>query len=236
MVTHKRRACRKQSVAKMMEDFSGLALPPLFGGHILEAELEPGGVELGPGEVELGPGGSELLDGVGQGSVPGQEEEEEVEEEERKEREKRKYLALSKRCKEIEQVNERILARLHQVQRITRRLKRERRFLMKTLNSYGDDYRSAHLTILLEDEAGGQVDSSIGVDDEKPNGLPGSSPLAPPQSAAVPKKKRHRVAKERERDAQTEADLSILTETQFSGFPSPSALSHLPNAHSTSAL
>ncbi|KPP78445.1 hypothetical protein Z043_102063, partial [Scleropages formosus] len=134
----------------MMEDFSGLALPPLFGEHILEAELEPGGVELGPGEVELGPGGGELLDSVGQGSGPGQEEDEEVEEEERKEREKRKYLALSKRCKEIEQVNERILGRLHQVQRITRRLKRERRFLMKTLSSYGDDYRSAHLTILLE--------------------------------------------------------------------------------------
>ncbi|TKS82147.1 CCR4-NOT transcription complex subunit 3 CCR4-associated factor 3 [Collichthys lucidus] len=38
----------------MMEDFSGLALPPLFGGHILEAELEPGGVELGPGEDESG--------------------------------------------------------------------------------------------------------------------------------------------------------------------------------------
>lgn len=36
---------------QMMEDFSGLALPPLFGEHILEAELEPGGVELGPGEV-----------------------------------------------------------------------------------------------------------------------------------------------------------------------------------------
>lgn len=35
----------------MMEDFSGLALPPLFGEHILEAELEPGGVELVPGEV-----------------------------------------------------------------------------------------------------------------------------------------------------------------------------------------
>ncbi|KAJ3598065.1 hypothetical protein NHX12_001579 [Muraenolepis orangiensis] len=34
----------------MMEDFSGLALPPLFGGHILEAELEPAGVELGPEE------------------------------------------------------------------------------------------------------------------------------------------------------------------------------------------
>lgn len=39
------------SLFQMMEDFSGLALPPLFGEHILEAELEPGGVELGPGEV-----------------------------------------------------------------------------------------------------------------------------------------------------------------------------------------
>lgn len=38
---------------QMMKDFSGLALPPLFGEHILEAELEPGGVELGPGEVTL---------------------------------------------------------------------------------------------------------------------------------------------------------------------------------------
>lgn len=41
------------SVSQMMEDFSGLALPPLFGEHILEAELEPGGVELGPGEVTI---------------------------------------------------------------------------------------------------------------------------------------------------------------------------------------
>lgn len=42
---------RVVSLFQMMEDFSGLALPPLFGEHILEAELEPGGVELGPGEV-----------------------------------------------------------------------------------------------------------------------------------------------------------------------------------------
>lgn len=41
----------KPLLFQMMEDFSGLALPPLFGEHILEAELEPGGVELGPGEV-----------------------------------------------------------------------------------------------------------------------------------------------------------------------------------------
>ncbi|KAK5603102.1 hypothetical protein CRENBAI_009871 [Crenichthys baileyi] len=124
----------------MMEDFSGLALPPLFGGHILEAELEPGGVELGPGEVELDPdpGGSELLESTAQ------------EDEERRALDKRKCLALSRRCKEIEQVNQKILGRLHQVQRITRRLKKERRFLMKTLDAHGDDYRNAQLTIQLE--------------------------------------------------------------------------------------
>lgn len=162
----------------MMEDFSGLALPPLFGEHILEAELEPGGVELGPGEVrgwnpilkceiqnlwcslvgtgitwgwrsfltgcvsvkdmekyftssrcimatslcikqidsgvpleisrqkhrqpntntscllqvELGPGGNELPESMAQ------------EDEERRALDKRKYLALSRKCKEIEQV------------------------------------------------------------------------------------------------------------------------------------
>ncbi|MEQ2212869.1 hypothetical protein XENOCAPTIV_006172, partial [Xenoophorus captivus] len=72
-----------------------------------------------------------------------------------------------------------ILGRLHQVQRITRRLKKERRyktslqylckgfllwcrtflpessadlyrFLMKTLDAHGDDYRNAQLTIQLE--------------------------------------------------------------------------------------
>lgn len=136
----------------MMEDFSGLALPPLFGGHILEAELEPGGVELGSGEViwtiischilniwaqvkiliryfcfyptfwenlvqkvilaalerqdiwsqvfflmiflqvELGPGGNELLGSTVQ------------EDEDSRALHKKKYLALSRRCKEIEQV------------------------------------------------------------------------------------------------------------------------------------
>ncbi|XP_048881754.1 TCF3 fusion partner isoform X1 [Brienomyrus brachyistius] len=225
----------------MMEDFSGLDLPPLFGGHILEAELEPGGVELGPGEVELGPSGSELLHGAEPGSGPGheedEEEEEEEEEEERREREKRKYLALSKRCKEIEQVNEKILGRLHQVHRLTRRLKKERRFLMKTLNSYGDDYRSAYLTILLEDEGGGHLESLPGAEDNRPNGFAGSSPSVPLQSAVGPKKKRHRVPKEKEREApQSEADLSMLTDPQFRGFPSPTALSHLPNTHSATSL
>uniref|UniRef100_A0A8C5WLJ0 TCF3 fusion partner n=1 Tax=Leptobrachium leishanense TaxID=445787 RepID=A0A8C5WLJ0_9ANUR len=115
---------------------SELALPPLFGGNILESELET--------EVEFVDGG---LSGDNH-----QDEEEEEAQLRLKELHKRKFFALSRRCKEIEQVNERILNRLHQVQKITRRLKRERRCLMKILDSYGDDYRNSHLTFLLEDE------------------------------------------------------------------------------------
>ncbi|XP_029360833.1 TCF3 fusion partner [Echeneis naucrates] len=199
----------------MMEDFSGLALPPLFGGHILEAELEPGGVELGPGEVELGPGGSELLESTVQ------------EDEERRALDKRKYLALSRRCKEIEQVNQRMLARLHQVQRITRRLKKERRFLMKTLDAHGDDYRNAQLTILLEDEPEVSLDAATGVDDERLNGLSGSTLSAALHHNAGPKKRRHRIPRqEKDKDPQTEADMTVLADTQFGEMPSPTSLSH----------
>ncbi|MED6277652.1 hypothetical protein CHARACLAT_015622 [Characodon lateralis] len=199
----------------MMEDFSGLALPPLFGGHILEAELEPGGVELEPGEVELDPdpGGSELLESTAQ------------EDEERRALDKRKCLALSRRCKEIEQVNQKILGRLHQVQRITRRLKKERRFLMKTLDAHGDDYRNAQLTIQLEDEPGAHLDSGAGVEEERLNGLSGSSVAL--HHATGPKKKRHRVPRqEKDKDLLIEPDMSALAETQFGEMPSPTSLSH----------
>ncbi|XP_028325625.1 TCF3 fusion partner [Gouania willdenowi] len=197
----------------MMEDFSGLALPPLFGGHILEAELEPGGVELGPGEVELGPGGNELLEST------------EQEDEERRALDKRKYLSLSRRCKEIEQVNQKILGRLHQVQRITKRLKKERRFLMKTLDAHGDDYRNVQLTILLDDEPGAHTEASVGAEDEKPNGVAGSSSSASAHQSAGTKKKRHRVPRqEKDKDQETEADL--LAETQFGDISSPTSLSH----------
>ncbi|XP_030014657.1 LOW QUALITY PROTEIN: TCF3 fusion partner [Sphaeramia orbicularis] len=199
----------------MMEDFSGLALPPLFGGHILEAELEPGGVELGPGEVELGSGSNDLLESRAQ------------DDEERRALDKRKYLALSRRCKEIEQVNQKILGRLHQVQRITRRLKKERRFLMKTLDAHGDDYRNAQLTLLLEDEPGASLDPTPGVEDDRLNGVSGSTSSAVLHHAAGPKKRRHRIQKqERDKDQQTEGDMSVLADTSFGEMPSPPSLSH----------
>ncbi|XP_061920095.1 TCF3 fusion partner homolog [Entelurus aequoreus] len=191
-----------------MEDFSGLALPPLFGGHILEAELEPGGVELGPEEVELGPRSSELLESVTQ------------EDEGRRVLDKRKYLTLNRRCKEIEQVNQKILGRLHQVQRLTRRLKKERRFLMKTLDHHGDDYRKAQLSVLLEDEPGAPSDTATGSQDDLING---SSPAFhhPPGS-----KKRRHAAPRQDKDHQTEADMSVLADTHFGEMPSPTSLSH----------
>ncbi|XP_072316375.1 TCF3 fusion partner [Eucyclogobius newberryi] len=188
-----------------MEDFSGLALPPLFGGHILEAELEPGEVQLGPGEVELGSGDKELLESA------------EQEDEERRALDKRKYVALSRRCKEIEQVNQKILGRLHQVQRITRSLKKERRFLMKTLDGHGDDYRKAQLTILLEDESG--LDPNA-LEEDKLNG-------ASVQNSIGQRKRRHRVPKqEKDKDQQAETDVSGLAETPFGDTPSPPSLSY----------
>ncbi|XP_063131989.1 TCF3 fusion partner homolog isoform X2 [Rattus norvegicus] len=95
---------------------SELALPPLFGGHILESELET--------EVEFVSGG------LGDSGLRERDEEEEAARgRRRRQRElnRRKYQALGRRCREIEQVNERVLNRLHQVQRITRRLQQERR-------------------------------------------------------------------------------------------------------------
>ncbi|XP_077577228.1 TCF3 fusion partner [Stigmatopora nigra] len=198
-----------------MEDFSGLALPPLFGGHILEAELEPGGVELGPGEVELGPGGDEILESAA------------PEDEERRVLDKRKYLALNRRCKEIEQVNHKILGRLHQVQRLTRRLKKERRFLMKTLDAHGDDYRNAQLTMLLEDDPETPSAMASGVTDDRLNGVSGSAPSPAYHHPSGPKRRKHLTPKqEKDKEIQNEADMPVLSDSQFGEMPSPTSLSH----------
>lgn len=74
---------------------SELALPPLFGGHILESELET--------EVEFVSGG------LGSSSLRERDEEEEAARgRRRRQRElnRRKYQALGRRCREIEQVGE----------------------------------------------------------------------------------------------------------------------------------
>ncbi|XP_036983423.2 TCF3 fusion partner isoform X2 [Artibeus jamaicensis] len=177
---------------------SELALPPLFGGHILESELET--------EVEFVSGG------LGNSSLQERDEEEEAARgQQRRQRElnRRKYQALGRRCREIEQVgasltaqlsslmphscfsaphrsqvNERVLNRLHQVQRITRRLQQERRFLMRVLDSYGDDYRAGQFTIMLEDEGSQGTDAPTPGNAE--NEPPEKEGLSPPRRTPAP--------------------------------------------------
>ncbi|XP_036202449.1 TCF3 fusion partner-like [Myotis myotis] len=152
---------------------SELVLPPLFGGHILKNELET--------EVEF-------MSGVlGSSSFREQDEEEEAargQQWRQRELNRRKYQALGWRCREIEQVNEQVLNRLHQVQRITRRLQQEWRFLMRVLDSYGDDYQASQFTILLEDEGSQGTDSPTpGNAENKP---PKKEGLSPPRRTPAP--------------------------------------------------
>uniref|UniRef100_A0A669QGR5 TCF3 fusion partner n=1 Tax=Phasianus colchicus TaxID=9054 RepID=A0A669QGR5_PHACC len=84
---------------------SELALPPLFGGHILEGELEA--------EVEFEAGGGP--GGPGGGGEEEDEEEEQRREEGRRREEmaRRKLAALGRRCRELEQVRPRPLPASH---------------------------------------------------------------------------------------------------------------------------
>ncbi|XP_036168035.1 TCF3 fusion partner-like [Myotis myotis] len=146
---------REGSMAAVgFEEFSAppgleLELPLLFSGHILESELET--------EVEFVSGG------LGSSSLQEQDEEEEAAQGRRRqyqrELNRRKYQALGRCCREIEQVNERVLNRLHQIQRITQRVQQEWRFLMRVLDSYSDDYRASQFTILLEDKGSQGTDA-----------------------------------------------------------------------------
>uniref|UniRef100_G1PU95 INO80 complex subunit F domain-containing protein n=1 Tax=Myotis lucifugus TaxID=59463 RepID=G1PU95_MYOLU len=136
-----------------------------FSGHILESELET--------KVEF------LSGGLGSSSLQVQDKEEEAAQGQQQrcqwELNHRKYQALGRHCREIKQVNERVLNRLHQVQRITKRLQQERRFLKKVLDSYGDDYRASQFTILLEDEGSQGTDAPT----------PGNAENEPPEKEGL---------------------------------------------------
>ncbi|EPQ09029.1 TCF3 fusion partner like protein [Myotis brandtii] len=157
------------------EEFSAppgweLELPPLFSGHILESELET--------EVEF------MSGGLGSSSLQERDEEEEAARGRwlrQRELNRMKYQVLGRRCREIEQVNKRVLNRLHQVQRITQRLQQERRFLMRLLDSYGEGYQASQFTILLEDEGSQGTDAPTPGNAE--NEPPEKEGLSPPLAA-----------------------------------------------------
>jgi len=64
----------------------------------------------------------------------------------------KKYFALLRRCESTQQSNERLVNRIHHVQRMLRRLRHERRLLMKRLDQHGDDYLSVPLTFPAEED------------------------------------------------------------------------------------
>ncbi|ELK34483.1 TCF3 fusion partner [Myotis davidii] len=74
--------------------------------------------------------------------------------------------------------------RLHQVQRITRRLQQEWKFLMKVLDSYRDNYRVSQFTILLEDEGSQGTDAHTPGNTE--NGPLKKEGLSPPRRTPEP--------------------------------------------------
>ncbi|XP_043542669.1 TCF3 fusion partner [Chiloscyllium plagiosum] len=125
------------------DDFPGpcseLALPPLFGGNILESELEQE-VEFTDSGLHEGRGREEEVQDE---EEEGDEEEDEEEDEEqvlrrRREAYRHKYHALLRRCKEIELVNEMLLNRLECVGKITHRFKQERRSVIPGLERGGE--------------------------------------------------------------------------------------------------
>ncbi|KAF8792421.1 TCF3 fusion partner homolog [Argiope bruennichi] len=62
----------------------------------------------------------------------------------------RKYFALLHRCELVKQSNERLVNRIYYVKKLLRRRKKERKFLMDRLDSYGDDYMSVAQSLFSE--------------------------------------------------------------------------------------
>uniref|UniRef100_T1ILZ9 INO80 complex subunit F domain-containing protein n=1 Tax=Strigamia maritima TaxID=126957 RepID=T1ILZ9_STRMM len=65
----------------------------------------------------------------------------------------KKYFALLRRCESIQQNNERLVNRIHHVQKLLRRLRQERRLLMKRLDQHGDDYLSVPVSFPAVEES-----------------------------------------------------------------------------------
>ncbi|XP_022179189.1 TCF3 fusion partner homolog isoform X2 [Myzus persicae] len=62
---------------------------------------------------------------------------------------KQHFLALWERCEIIQQDNERLVHRIHQVARQLRRVRLERKFIMDRLDTHKDNWREAELKIDL---------------------------------------------------------------------------------------
>lgn len=65
---------------------------------------------------------------------------------------KRKYILLLQKCNKMRLDNERLVLRIHNVKKLTRRYRKERKYLMDRLDVYNDDWRNANYELLPEPE------------------------------------------------------------------------------------
>uniref|UniRef100_T1IES5 HMG box domain-containing protein n=1 Tax=Rhodnius prolixus TaxID=13249 RepID=T1IES5_RHOPR len=73
---------------------------------------------------------------------------------------RKKYQLIVERCEVIQQDNERLVNRIHQVKKILKRRRKERKFLMDRLDMHGDNWRNVPLPLILEDLSSEQYPSN----------------------------------------------------------------------------
>ncbi|XP_045772250.1 high mobility group B protein 3 [Maniola jurtina] len=65
---------------------------------------------------------------------------------------RRKYQLLLERCEVLQQDNERIVNRIHEVKKITRRYKKDIKLLVERLDKHGDAFRSTAVDVEVKQE------------------------------------------------------------------------------------
>ncbi|KAI0236534.1 hypothetical protein LSAT2_012928 [Lamellibrachia satsuma] len=63
----------------------------------------------------------------------------------------RKYFALKQKCEQMQQMNEKLVNRIHQVKKILKRYNKERRFLTAKLDEHGDNFREVKVPAMWEE-------------------------------------------------------------------------------------
>ncbi|KAK2186288.1 hypothetical protein NP493_208g04001 [Ridgeia piscesae] len=63
----------------------------------------------------------------------------------------RKYFALKQKCEQMQQMNEKLVNRIHQVKKILKRYNKERRFLTRKLDEHGDNFREIKVPAMWEE-------------------------------------------------------------------------------------
>ncbi|XP_014259198.1 non-histone protein 10 [Cimex lectularius] len=83
---------------------------------------------------------------------------------------RKKYQLIIERCEVMQQDNERLVNRIHQVKKILKRRRKERRFLMNRLDMHCDNWRNIPLPLNLEDplSEGSCMKSALGKNSKCP--------------------------------------------------------------------